>query len=183
MNFSVGPTVQNLTIFRGKNRTFRLGPKWLGMTQGVQKSLWLWAGLKIQLSPRPFAEATKKSFLKKKILKTEARDHFQTHFWVLRSHFSLRKFDSRSMWPSVPNLTEMDENPRKRNEILTLAQMTQNDPGSSKITSELTSDENSTFGHFCCGHEKSWKITKESREKSWKLKNWNIWKIQGSKWP
>ena len=58
MNFSVGPTVQNLTIFRGKNRKFWLGPKWLGMTQGVQKSLWFWAGMKIQLFPI-FGQATK----------------------------------------------------------------------------------------------------------------------------
>ena len=50
--------------------------------------------------------------------------------------------------PPVQNLTKMNENMRKRNEILTTAQTTQNDPGSSKITSELTSDENSTFHQF-----------------------------------
>ena len=158
----------------------------------------------------PFCRGLEK-ILKKKILKTEARDHFQTHFWVLRSHFSLGKFDSRSMWPSVPNLTEIDENPRKmewnfdlvsndsewprelrnhlgmdlrwkfnfcslltsprdkswqnwpkRNEISTMAQTTQNDPGSSKITLKSTSDENSTFAHFCRDHEKSLKNENEN---------------------
>ena len=86
------------------------------------------------------------------------------------------------MWPSVPNLTEMDENPRKRNEILTLAQTTQNDPGSSKITSVLTSDENSTFSHFWHGPEKSWKNENQNLQECKKLtfrneknlENWNI---------
>ena len=49
MNFSVGPTVQNLTIFRGKNRKFWLGLKWLRMTQGAQKSPRNGPPMKIQL--------------------------------------------------------------------------------------------------------------------------------------
>jgi len=78
--------------------------------------------------------------------------------------------------PSVPNLTEMDENPRKRNEILTLAQTTQNDPGSSKITSELTYGENSTFAHFWPAHE-------TNLEKMAKTK-WNFdFGSNDSEWP
>ena len=59
--------------------------------------------------------------------------------------------------PLVQNLTEMDENTPKRNGILTMAQTTRDDPGSSKITLVLTSDENSTFRHFCQGLEKTFR--------------------------
>ena len=47
--------------------------------------------MKIQLS-RPFVEATR-NLEKENFKKTEARDHYQTHFWVLHSHFSLGKLD------------------------------------------------------------------------------------------
>jgi len=83
--------------------------------------------------------------------------------------------------PLVQNLTEMDGIPRKRNEILTMAQMTQFDPQSSKITSVLRSDENSTFAHFWPSHEKSWKNGNGNIQESnwdlkstWKWKSWNL---------
>ena len=87
-----------------------------------------------------------------------------------------------SVRPPVQNLTKMNENMRKRNEILTWSQTAQNDPGSSKITSELTSDENSTFRHFCQGLEKSWKNENQNLQECKKLtfrneknlENWNI---------
>ena len=83
--------------------------------------------------------------------------------------------------PPVQNLTEMDESTRKRNGVLTMAQMTQNDPGSSEITSVLSSDENSTFAHFWPETEKSWKYENENTRESnwdlkstWKSKSWNL---------
>ena len=84
--------------------------------------------------------------------------------------------------PPVQNLTEMDEDAPKRNGILTTAQTTQNDPGSSKITLVLSCDENSTFSHFWHGHEKSWKNENQNLQECKKLtfrneknlENWNI---------
>ena len=60
----------------------------------------------------------------------------------------------------------MNGNAPKRNEILTMAQMTQFGPQSSKITSVLTSDENSTFAHFGGETKKSLKNENENTQES-----------------
>ena len=72
-----------------------------------------------------------------------------------------------SVQPSIPIWTETNGNGRKRNGILTLSQTTQNDPGSSKITSELTSDENSTFAHFWPAHETNLDKNDQNEMKFW----------------
>lgn len=105
-----------------------------------------------------------------KIWQNCAKLNEKCHFWIQRSHISPWIFDFNSIRLPVQNLTEMDENGPKRNEILTMAQMTQFDPQSSKITSVLRSDENSTFAHFWPSHEKSWKnLNRSIQESNWPL--------------
>ena len=105
-------------------------------------------------------------------VQTKCKNPPETPFSIL-DNFCYMNF---RVGPPVQNLTKIDENMRKRNEILTTVQTTQNDPGSSKITSELTSDENSTFHHFCPAHE-------TNLEKMTKTK-WNFdYGPNDSEWP